>query len=73
MTAVGQWISAEVMLMAAVTIIVHCCYVRDRRSSGMLDGVDWQLLTDVSGEKIGTIFKGRKVAGFTVRDRTDGL
>jgi len=61
------------MLMTTVTVIVHCCHVRDRRSSGMLDGVDWQLLTEVSEETIGAIFKGQKFADLTVRGRTDGL
>jgi hypothetical protein len=33
----------------------------NRRSSGMLRGLDWELFTDVSGQPIGPIFKGQRV------------
>jgi hypothetical protein len=36
-------------------------YVWDLCSSGMLRGVEWQFCTDVSGQVIGPIFKGRVV------------
>jgi hypothetical protein len=61
--------SVEVMPMTTVTPTVHCCHVPHRRSSGVLDGVVWQLLTKVSEETVGAIFKGQT----SVRDRTDGL
>jgi hypothetical protein len=33
----------------------------DLRSSGVLRSVEWQSFTDVSGERIGPIFKGQEV------------
>jgi hypothetical protein len=33
----------------------------DLRSSGMLRSTDWYLVTDVSGQPIGAIFKGQEV------------
>jgi hypothetical protein len=40
------------------------------RSSGMLRIFDWQLITDVSGQPVGLIFKGRamKWGCFSVRE-----
>jgi len=39
-------------------------YPRDLYSSGMLRSVDWYFVTDVSGQIIGTIFKGQAVQVF---------
>ena len=43
---------------------------RDLRSSGILRGVDWQLVTDVSVQPIGPIFKGQAVQVLTREDQT---
>lgn len=45
-----------------------------RRSSGMLRGVGWQLLSDVSGQRICPIFKGQTfhfLDCMTIEDSTD--
>jgi hypothetical protein len=39
--------------------VLNCS--RDLRSSGILCSVDWYLVTDVSGQIIGPIFKGQAV------------
>jgi hypothetical protein len=38
-----------------------CQHQRHLRFSGMLSSVDWQLVTDVSGQPIGAIFKRQAV------------
>jgi len=39
-------------------------YPRDLYSSGMSRSVDWYFVTEVSGQTIGTIFKGQAVQVF---------
>jgi hypothetical protein len=43
------------------TIIVSSDLYRDLRSSGVLRSVDWQVVTDVSGQPLGPTCKGQAV------------
>ena len=43
------------------------------RSSGLLCGEYWQFMTDVSGQFIGTIFKGKESKKKTLEDGMDRL
>ena len=42
-------------------------------SSGMLRSVNWQLVTDISGQIINPIFKGQAIHSLTLEDGTDNL
>jgi hypothetical protein len=41
----------------------------DLRSSGVLSGVDWLLVTDFSGQHLGPLFKGQSVQKQEPTDR----
>ena len=43
------------------TFVVSSDLYRDFRSSGVLCSVDWQVVTDVSGQPVGPICKGQTV------------
>jgi hypothetical protein len=44
------------------------------RSSGILRGVEWQSITDVSGQRIGPILNGQEIRDFlTLEDGADAM